>query len=103
MRRLFLFLLTCALLLPAVGSKCAELPPARSGHHAAAMHAKPGHAPVRSHDVMAQHDCIGCIAPIGRLAPLADIVPPARSSYAAFAQALLLHQPGGPRAPPPRA
>lgn len=102
-RRLCLFLLLLGLALPATAAPMHCAPGtgmAMAGVEHGGKHQGTGDVPMKQ---VAQHDCIGCIAPYATVAP-----PPARAFLTALRDKplddlLLARLTTGPDTPPPRA
>ena len=104
-RRLLMTLLIACLALPAAAMPLIHgLAPAPQ-HHATMMAGHEHHAPARQNEPQhqaAQHDCIGCIAPLaGPAAPAALLLAPAELPRPALADRLGATR-AGPETPPPR-
>ena len=104
-RRLLMTLLIACLALPAAAMPLVHGQAPAPQHHAMMMagheHHAPNHQTQPQHQA-AQHDCIGCIAPLGGLAaPAAQLLSPAALPRPALADRLGAMR-AGPETPPPR-
>jgi len=108
-RRLLMTLLIACLALPAAAMPLvhgpAPAPQLQPQHHATMMAGHEHHAPARHSEPQhqaAQHDCIGCIAPLaGLAAPALQHLQPAELPRPALADRLGATR-TGPETPPPR-
>lgn len=103
-RRMLMFLLVACLALPATASPllCVEqAEPAATMHGGVHdTHQTPEKAPERP---LAQHDCVGCIAPFAGTGPIAAPGWFAPAPAPSHSDLLIARQASGPDTPPPRA